>query len=518
MASRNSKLSEWEEVRQVAEADLWTFAQLVNPERLYGEVHKEAFKFLQDNSCPNSLLLLPRAHMKSHCIAVWCAWHVTRNPDTSILYISATSTLAEAQLYAIKNIMTSDIYTLYWPEMLNPDEGKREKWSNIAIAVDHPARKREGVRDMTITAAGLTSNTTGLHADIIVADDVVVPDNAYTEEGRRKVAAAMSQMASILNTGGMVKACGTRYHPADQYSLWKEQEVPVYNEETGEMIGTAPLWNIMEKVVEISGKFLWPRTARDDGKLYGFDNRELERICAMYTDRTQFYAQYYNDPNDPESNRLDTTRFQYFDPAHVRNSGGRWYYKDEKMNVYAGIDFAYTIAKRADYTAIVVIGITSSKDIYVLDIDRFKTDKIADFYERIMSMYNKWGFRKLRAEAGPAAQSIIVQDLKDKIRSNGDFISIDAKNPHRHLGSKEERIAAVLEPRYADMKIWHFMGGHTPALEEELVLARPKHDDIKDCLASVCEIAVAPRDRGNSEGKPKNTVRIHKRFGGVARR
>ena len=41
-----------------------------------------------------------------------------------------------------------------------------------------------------------------------------------------KTAASMSQMASILNTGGMTKACGTRYHPADQYNEWKRASDP----------------------------------------------------------------------------------------------------------------------------------------------------------------------------------------------------------------------------------------------------------------------------------------------------
>jgi hypothetical protein len=108
--------------------------------------------------------------------------------------------------------------------MINPDEGKRAKWATTAISVDHPLRAEEGVRDFTVRTAGLTTNTTGWHAEIIVPDDVVVPENAYTEEGRRKCAAAMSQMASILNTGGMIKGCGTRYHMADQYSIWMKQD------------------------------------------------------------------------------------------------------------------------------------------------------------------------------------------------------------------------------------------------------------------------------------------------------
>ena len=503
-----------DELRELAESDLYTFACLVNPERVYGELHEEVFRFLQQGDIPNQLLLLPRSHMKSHCIAVWCAWWITKHPDTSMLYVSATTTLAEAQLYAIKNLLTSDTYTRYWPDMIHPDEGKREKWSVGQIAVDHPQRKAEGIRDMTIVAAGIGSGTTGLHCEVLVPDDVVVPDNAYTEEGRRKVSASMSQMASILNTGGIVKACGTRYHPADQYSTWMDQVVPTYDDDDVTVTGEEPIWEVLERVVEVDGKFIWPRTARSDGKLFGFNRRELARISAMYTDRTQFYAQYYNDPNDPESQRLTYERFQYYDKKFLRQTQGKWYYKEQKMNVYAAIDFAYTLGAKSDYTAIVCIGVISTGEIYVLDIDRFKTDRISEYYEHIMQMHQKWDFPKLRAEV-TAAQSIIVRDLKDTMRKNGSSIRVDENRPNRHQGNKEERIAAVLEPRYENLTIWHYKGGYIPVLEEELILARPKHDDIKDCLASAVEIAVVPKQR-SSRSKSSARPLFNSRFGGIA--
>lgn len=500
------------EIRELAESDLFTFACLVNPKREYGDIHKKVFRWLMDDTTPNQLLLLPRAHMKSHCIAVWCAWWITKHPDTTILYMSATAELAESQLYAIKNILTSAVYKRYWPEMVRSDEGKREKWSTTSISVDHPRRKEEGVRDPTIKTAGLTTNTTGSHADIIIPDDVVVPDNAYTEEGRRKCAAAMSQMASILNTSGMIKACGTRYHPADQYSIWKEQKVPIYDE-NDEIVDEEAIWDILEEVVEVDGTFLWPRAFRDDGKAFGFDRKELARISAMYTDRTQFYAQYYNNPNDPSSDRIDRSKFQYYDQKFLARSGGVWRFKGRPLNVYASADFAYSISKKADYTAIVVVGIDHEGYIYVLDIDRFKGDRITVLFDHVLEMHNKWDFTKIRAEVN-SAQGMIVRDLKDRIRQEGMNLSIDEHSPSRHQGTKEERMAAVLEPRYDNQSIWHFKGGYIPALEEELVLARPTHDDIKDALASAIEIAKAPLHR--REREKKSNVIFNNRWGGVA--
>ncbi len=520
LAKANAKIErmpqEALQVREAAMQDLNFFANLVNPLRVYGDIHKDVFKWLQSDEEGNQLLLLPRAHMKSHAVAVWCAWYITRFPETTILYMSATAELAEKQLYDIKNILTSDIYTRYFPNMINPEEGKREKWAVAKIAVDHPQRKREGIRDWTVATAGLTTNTTGWHADVVVADDVVVPDNAYTDEGRRKVINSMSQMTSIRNAGGFTKACGTRYHPADIYDTWKTQTMLVYDEETQEVVNQVPVWDIKEHVVEMDNSFLWPRESRSDGKAFGFNMNVLARIRAEYEDTTQFFAQYYNNPNNPGSERINRDKFQYYDQKHLHQQGGNWYFKEKKLNVYASIDFAFSLNKSADYTAIVVIGIDNEGDLYILDIARFKTDKTIKYFEQIAQLHSQWEFKKIRAEV-TVAQQIIVNDIKDYVKKEGLRLSIDPYRPSRHEGSKEERIAATLEHRYDNQAVWHYKGGYTQILEEELVLSRPPHDDIKDALASAVQIAVKPKQsRGAKDFGFDNVIPTHRRFGGVA--
>jgi hypothetical protein len=71
-------------------------------------------------------------------VAFRVVWYLTRNPDHRVLYISATSNLAEKQLKFMKDIFTSPIYRRYWPLMTNPEEGKRAKWTSTEIELDHP--------------------------------------------------------------------------------------------------------------------------------------------------------------------------------------------------------------------------------------------------------------------------------------------------------------------------------------------------------------------------------------------
>jgi phage terminase large subunit-like protein len=500
-------------IRESAEASLEVFIRLVAPHMLLGGIHQELIQWWnRQDAKPNQLVLLPRGHLKSKLVAYRVAWWITKHPETTILYVSATADLAEKQLFQIKQILDNPIYKRYWPSMLNPDIGKRERWAVEEIAVDHPNRKTEGVRDPTCKACGLKMNTTGFHADVVVLDDIVVPANAYTEEGRDTVAAAYSQLASIENPEALEWVVGTRYHPRDIYDTMINMKAEIFDDD-GNIVEEDELYELFQRVVETEGEFLWPRQSRADGKKFGFDERVLSVIKGKYVDQIQFFSQYYNNPNTADTARISAEKFQYYERNLLKNLEGDWYIKDRKLSVYAAIDFAFSLAKKADSTAIVVVGVDHLGNFYVLDIDRFKTSRIVDYYNHIVTAQQKWGFRKIRAEIN-VAQKAVVEELKSSyIKPNGLPLSIDEHNPNRHQGDKEERMAAVLEPKYDNLQVWHYKGGNCQLLEEELVMAHPPHDDIKDSLANAISIAIIPKQR-NALATVSN-ISIHPRFGGV---
>ena len=128
-------------------------------------------------------------------------------------------------------------------------------------------------------------------------------------------------------------------------------------------------------------------------------------------------------------------------------------------------------------------------------------------------MYQKWGFRKIRLEI-TAAQSMIVKDLEQNyIRKHGLALAVDQNSPR--IKTKEERIEAALQSKYANKQVWHFIGGNCELLEEELILQRPPHDDIKDCLASCVEVAIAPAKTPSAKNKILTDHLFHTRFGGI---
>lgn len=510
-------------VRLQAEGSLEFFIQTVDPTRILGHCHKELIAWLtRENKKSHQLVLMPRDHQKSALAAYYVAWRITKNPAIRVLYVSATSTLAVKQLKFIKDILTNDLYRKYWPEMIHPEEGKREKWTETEIAVDHPKRKEERIRDATVFTAGLTTVITGLHCDLTVLDDVIIEDNAYTPEGRLRVANQVSYLASIAGTDGEQLVVGTRYHPKDEYSSMMDTNVELFNE-SGEKVEEYPLYEMYERQVESNGdgtgQYLWPRMKSPiNGKWYGFNQQVLAQKRAQYRDKSKYRAQYYNQPNAEEDSTIKRSQFQYYDPKYLHQADSKWYYRNNRLNVFAAIDFAYSLNKKADYTCIVVVGMDGYNNYYVLDIVRFKTNLISDYYTAILKLHMKWGFRKIRCEI-TAAQRVIVEDLKvNHIKKNGLALAIDEHNPKQ--ASKEERIEAVLQPRYANQQIWHYSGGNCELLEEELLQTRPQHDDIKDSLSAVIDICVPPsynmvsnRTTTDKSGN-QNTQYYHQRFGG----
>ena len=505
--------------RSLAESSLAEFIRLVHPLRLLGNIHRDVISWwTSDGAKSHQLLLLPRDHMKSALIAYRCVWELTRNPTLRILYISSTSNLAVKQLKFMKDILTCDTYRLYWPDMVEQEEAKREKWTEREISVDHPERKKESVRDPSIFTAGLTSNIVGMHCDIAALDDIVVQGNAYTEEGREKVKDQYSLLSSIESVNSQEWVVGTRYHPKDLYSNLVEMVIESYDE-YGSISKKEPLFDVKEHAVESvgdgTGQFLWPKQQRSDGKWFGFDVEALSEKKSKYLNKLHFRAQYYNDPHDVDSSPIQRDLFQYFDQNYLSRRDGKWYFKGQRLNVVASVDFAYSMGLKSDSTSIVVVGVDGASNYYVLEIDRFKTDKISEYFNRILKLYEKWGFRKIRAEV-TAAQQVIVKDLKENyIRPNGLSLVVDEYRPSRWQGSKEERIMATLEPKYANRQIWHYMGGNCQALEEELIYSNPAHDDIKDALSSAVDFAVAPLDIFKMQKDNVPSFNFHSRFGGV---
>ena len=123
-----------QEIKDLAESSLEAFIRLVAPQRLLGNCHKDLLHWwTRPDSKDHQLVLFPRDHGKSAMVAYRVAWELTKDPTLRVLYISATSNLAQKQLGFIKQIFESDVHRRYWPDHVHHEEGKRYKWTASEI-------------------------------------------------------------------------------------------------------------------------------------------------------------------------------------------------------------------------------------------------------------------------------------------------------------------------------------------------------------------------------------------------
>lgn len=76
---------------------------------------------------------------------------------------------------------------------------------------------------------------------------------------------------------------------------------------------------------------------------------------------------------------------------------------------------------------------------------------------------------------------------------------------------------AILQPKYQNGQVWHYIGGNCQTLEEELVLQNPPHDDVKDALSSALEMCVPPTNNALGQSSRANRQQLigSTRFGGI---
>lgn len=530
-----------EAYRKACEADLYTYAQMMFPNRYFGDVHEDMFYFFQKSleeametgEGDNAAALIPRDHQKSFCIAVACSWAVTKYPWFTVTYVSSNPTLAERQLVVIKNIFTSEVHRELWPEMLNYEYNSRTRevqhksigsWTQSELTVDHPDRPKSE-KDPTVSATSAKSTNTGAHYKMCIFDDLVTNENYASASEREGIKEVYQSYASIATTGSIKWMVGTRYGDNDLYADLKEKTYPFYDED-GNEIDTKPLWKWFERTVEDSkakdgtGNYVWPRQKMPDGNWYGFNQNELAKKKSEAFNLELFFAQYYNDPNAADVDNITSNHFMYLNPQNLVNENGRWTYANRQLKLNAGMDLAFSEGSgqkrvKRDYTAIAVTAWDSEGYLYVLDLRRFQTAQIETYYDQLKELWEYWQFPEVTIETN-AGGKVVANHIQASLRQDGIPLIVHHQHKNQMNASKDERNSQLFNSLYKNKSVYHTKGGYTRDYEEELRLTRPPHDDLKDAVfIAVSTGKRAPKSRTSLR---KNNVVTMSRFGRGRRR
>lgn len=139
---------------------------------------------------------------------VWCLWN---NPQLKCLIVSASKDRADANAVFIRRI----IYLLDFLSDLKPRDGQRNTQNLFDVGLAIPDISP------SVKSVGITGQITGSRADILVADDVEIPNNSSTQVRRDKLFEDVKEFDAIIKPGESSKIIylGT---PQNEMSLYNE--------------------------------------------------------------------------------------------------------------------------------------------------------------------------------------------------------------------------------------------------------------------------------------------------------
>lgn len=195
--------------------------------------------------------LLPmafRASGKSSLVALFSAWLLCRDPDLRILVLSAESSLSLKLARNIRKIL--ERHPLTRPLIpANP-----EQWASDQFTVN---RSRVS-RDPSVLSKSLHGNITGTRADVIICDDVEVPNTCNSVEKREDLRNRLAENDFILVPGGSILYIGTPHHFDT-----------IYADEPRRELGRDDIFlkdyvSLKIPLIDEDGESAWPERYNDD--------------------------------------------------------------------------------------------------------------------------------------------------------------------------------------------------------------------------------------------------------------
>lgn len=221
--------------------DAWNGAQdLTTP-----ELHLEICRWLEARLAAGDrelLLMAFRGGGKSTLVGLFAAWLLLGDPNRRVLVLAADHALARKMTRNVKRIIERHALTAD----LRPPRG--DEWAADRFTV---ARKAE-LRDPSMLAKGIGANVTGSRADVVICDDVEVPDTSDTPGKREDLRQRLDEIDFVLVPGGLKLFVGT---PHAYCSIYADVPRAEADEERPYLDGFARL---ALPVFDDAGRSRWP--------------------------------------------------------------------------------------------------------------------------------------------------------------------------------------------------------------------------------------------------------------------
>jgi len=290
------------------------------------------------------LLLCFRSAGKSTLVGMFCAWLLFNQPNLRILILSAEYDLAKKMVRNVKNIVERHPLTTD----LIPDRSLQ--WASDQFTV----RRDLVLRDPSLLARGVTSNITGSRADVVICDDVEVPNTCRTPARREELRHRLLEISYVLVPGGLQLYAGTPHNLNSIYA-----EVPSAQDAQVFLDGFERL---VIPLLDEKGESRWPERFPEN----------CIRDLRQQTGPAKFQSQMMLRPSEDDDVRLDPKRLvRYDDEIVCRESnghivltiGGR-----RMVSVTAWWDPAFGSPDRGDASVVAAVFVNDDGDYWLHDL------------------------------------------------------------------------------------------------------------------------------------------------------
>ena len=145
---------------------------------------------------------------KSYITSAFVCWKLLLDSETKVLVVSASKVRSD-DFSTFTQRLINELPILHH---LKSREGQRQ--SKVAFDVG-PC---QASHSPSVKSVGITGQLSGSRADIIVADDVEVPNNSMTQTMRDKLSEAVKEFDAVLKPDGSIVYLGT---PQTEMSLYE---------------------------------------------------------------------------------------------------------------------------------------------------------------------------------------------------------------------------------------------------------------------------------------------------------
>lgn len=233
------------------------------------------------------LLMAFRNSGKSTLVGLFCAWLLYLDADRRIMVMAADFALAKKMVRNVKRIIERHPLT----RSLKPR--RKEQWASDQFTVNRPSE----LRDPSMLAKGIGANITGSRADVVICDDVEVPNTCDSAPKREDLRARLGEIDYVLVPGGLQLYVGT---PHTFYSIYAREITPDSPDDHPYLEG----FNRCElPLLDDNGKSQWPER---------FPDSKIENIKRR-TGKNKFESQMMLRPVNIADSRLNPDLMKPYD-------------------------------------------------------------------------------------------------------------------------------------------------------------------------------------------------------------